>query len=109
MFETATSATSHPTNPRRRSVGVRLVLLALLTLLFGIPLLTVRSIVAERKSLRAQALAGIYQSWGGRQTIAGPVLVVDRVCVVQVQGTGPTPTIPSSFVQLPESYEIDAK
>lgn len=50
--------------------------IAALGLLLLIPLWLVRSVLVERKERRDGAVAEITASWGGGQTIVGPVLVV---------------------------------
>lgn len=103
MFETSTNPP-----PRRRSVGVRLLILAVLTLVFGIPLQLVRSIVEERQSLRAEALAGIRQSWGGPQTLAGPLLRIERSCLTR-HAEQPATRHYAHFWQLPTRYDVQGQ
>lgn len=56
--------------------GPRLMALGALVLLLLIPLGMIEGQVHERASRRDQAAAGIVQSWGGVQTLAGPMLRV---------------------------------
>lgn len=101
MFETSTTQP-----PRRRSVGIRVLILALLALAFVIPLSIVRSIVEERQGLRDGALADIRQSWGGPQTLAGPVLIAVRSCS-RSAGEAAAWSTSQSVVLLPKHYSID--
>ena len=54
----------------------RVLLIGFLILLLQIPLLMIREVIRERAMLRDRATAEIEASWGSRQTIEGPVLVV---------------------------------
>ena len=60
----------------RTSAIARLVVMSTLTILLLIPLAWVQSIVSERASRRAGAVAEVSATWGGPQVIAGPVLLV---------------------------------
>lgn len=54
---------------------IRLIVLGLLTLLLCIPILMVRGTIHERAGYRAEAVADIARSWGGRQSVTGPTLI----------------------------------
>lgn len=54
--------------------GPRLVALGLLLLVLLVPLSMIESRVSERGLRRDAAVAGVAQSWGGRQILAGPLL-----------------------------------
>ncbi|HEX5759704.1 MAG TPA: cell envelope integrity protein CreD [Thermoanaerobaculia bacterium] len=72
MFEEALPA-------KRRfgdSLAVKLLTIGFLILLLLIPLMMVRSLVAERQGRSATAAAEVAASWGGEQTLGGPVLTV---------------------------------
>jgi inner membrane protein len=61
---------------RRFSVVLKVVFIAALLLVMLIPLAMIGSLVRERESRREGAESEIFSSWGGRQTIAGPILTV---------------------------------
>lgn len=63
-----------------RSATVRLVVIAILSLLFVIPLALVRGVVVDRARYQAEARAEIASSWSGPQTVAGPAIVLDAEC-----------------------------
>src|SRR5688572_12322136 len=69
-----------PMEPVRRrlrsSTTVKLLMIGLLILLFLIPLSMVDSLVRERAQRRAEAAAEVASTWGSRQVLGGPVLVV---------------------------------
>ncbi len=52
----------------------RLGMLLLLVLLLFVPLTMIRGVVQERASRNSEALEDVSASWGGTQSIAGPVL-----------------------------------
>jgi inner membrane protein len=61
--------------------------IALLALALFVPVSMIQGLIAERQARRDEALAGIAQGWGMRQTLAGPYLMVPyertRIDVVQ--------------------------
>jgi inner membrane protein len=54
----------------------RLAIMSLLALFLMVPMTMVDSMVRERSSRRDDAVSEVGASWGGRQTVSGPVLVV---------------------------------
>jgi inner membrane protein len=54
----------------------RLAIMALLTLFLMVPMTMVDSLVGERSTRRDEAVKEVGESWGGPQTVSGPVLVV---------------------------------
>ena len=68
---------THPVKRRfGDSLAVKLLTIGFLILLLLIPLAMVRSLVAERQGRSATAAAEVAASWGGEQTLGGPVLTV---------------------------------
>ena len=59
-----------------QSITAKVIGVGFLTLLMLWPLAEVNGLVREREGLRAQATQQIARSWGGRQVLGGPVLVV---------------------------------
>ncbi len=59
-----------------RSAGWRMGITAFLTLALLIPISMVSGVVSERKQRRDEAVAEITSTWGGRQSVVGPVLTV---------------------------------
>lgn|SRR5690606_23910395 len=55
---------------------MKLVMVAAMTLAILVPLAMVRGVIGERQARRAEAVASVAASHGGRQSLAGPVLVV---------------------------------
>ena len=64
---------------RTHSVIIRLVVIGALLLALLLPLLAVQGLVREREQRRAETESELIQSWGGEQTIAGPILTVPYV------------------------------
>jgi inner membrane protein len=60
----------------RNSATARLVVMTVLTIALLIPLTWVYTIVSERASRRDGAVAEVGATWGGPQTVGGPVLSV---------------------------------
>jgi inner membrane protein len=62
-----------------QSLGFRTVVVALLVLLMLIPLFMVENVVRERNRYHQQVLQDIAATWGGKQTLVGPVMVLPYV------------------------------
>ncbi|SEK49358.1 cell envelope integrity protein CreD [Pacificibacter marinus] len=60
----------------RDAIGMRFLIVGLLTLLMFIPLFFVSEIVQSRKFYSQETLRDVGREWGGDQVISGPVLVV---------------------------------
>lgn len=60
----------------RNSAIARLGVMAFLTLALLVPLAMVQSVVSERASRRDAAVNSVSATWGGPQTLTGPVLTV---------------------------------
>jgi inner membrane protein len=59
-----------------RSLLLKTVLVAALAILLMLPVQMIRDLVAERQARHNEALGGIAEGWGKRQTIAGPYLAM---------------------------------
>ena len=61
--------------------------IALLALVLFVPVTMIQGLIAERQARRDEAVSGIAQGWGRRQTLSGPYLLVPyertRIDVVQ--------------------------
>ncbi|MGY1457107.1 MULTISPECIES: cell envelope integrity protein CreD [unclassified Luteimonas] len=55
---------------------VKILMVAAMTIAILVPLTMVRGVIDERQARRAEAVSNIAASYGGRQTVSGPVLVV---------------------------------
>jgi inner membrane protein len=90
----------------RTSAIARLVAMGVLWLALLIPLMMVQSVVAERASRRYSVAAEVSGTWGGPQTIGGPVLVVPyRYVVTDNSGRREERAGYASF--LPDVLEVD--
>ena len=58
------------------SAAAKPVVIAVLALALLIPVLMIQSLVAERQARSNEAIAGIADGWGKRQTLAGPYLAI---------------------------------
>jgi inner membrane protein len=92
----------------RNSATARLVAMAVLAIVLLVPLVWVQSIVSERASRRATAIGEVSGTWGGPQTIGGPVLAIPyTVSWTDNQGR-PQRTAARAFF-LPRSVQIDGQ
>ncbi|MGH1367710.1 MAG: cell envelope integrity protein CreD [Maritimibacter sp.] len=60
----------------RRSLGMRFLIVAVLTLLMGIPLLMASGVIQDRKNYSRNTLTTVGAEWGGKQVVTGPILIV---------------------------------
>lgn len=60
----------------RNSAGIRLVIIAAMSLLLLIPAMMVRGIIEERRQRKDRAVLEVSSKWGRPQTIAGPILTI---------------------------------
>ena len=67
------------------SLTMRAVLIGILAMLMLVPLALVRDIVFERGNRYSSVLDDIARTWGGAQTVIGPVLVVPFTEVMTIQ------------------------
>ena len=57
-------------------LGLKFAMVIGMTLAILVPLLMIRGVIEERQSYRNEVVRDIAGKYGGRQTVAGPVLVV---------------------------------
>ncbi len=60
----------------RFSALIKAAFIGCLVLILLVPLFMIQSLVRERQARRSEAEAEMFSSWGGEQTIGGPVLTV---------------------------------
>ncbi len=68
----------------RRSMTMRAMLVAVLVLLLLIPLAMVQDLVQEREYRKDEAVNNVSSTWGGSQTITGPLISVPYQATVRV-------------------------
>ena len=73
----------------RFAAAAKPAVIALLALVLFVPVTMIQGLIAERQARRNEAVEGIAQGWGKRQTLAGPYLAVpyERTRVEVVQET----------------------
>ncbi len=64
---------------RKPSFLLKILIVVAVCLVLLVPLLLLQGVVNERAQRREQTEAEIFQSWGGHQTVAGPILTVPYV------------------------------
>ncbi len=60
----------------RRSVGIRLIVISVLSLGLLIPAFMIEGLIREREMTRNSAVWEVSEKWGGKQILAGPVLTI---------------------------------
>ena len=89
----------------RTSVIARLLIMGLILIGLLIPLTMVQSVVTERAARRDSVAAEMSGTWGGPQTIAGPVLIVPYRCVI-AENDGRTRQMTLRATFLPEALDV---
>jgi inner membrane protein len=93
---------------RTHSVIVRLVVIGILLLALLLPLLAVQGLVREREQRRSETESEIIRSWGGEQTVAGPILTVPYVAHTLDANGKRVETVEAAHF-LPDSLLIEGK
>ena len=89
----------------RTSVIARLLVMGLILIGLLIPLAMVQSVVSERSERRNSVAEEISGTWGGPQTIAGPMLIVPYRCsITDNEGKTRQATWRATF--LPEALDV---
>lgn len=89
----------------KESLFVKLGSIAFLVLLLMLPNVMVRDLINERQSRQNEAVAAVSQSWGGPQTITGPVLSIPYTSWID-QGNGQRKAVQEVAHFLPEQLDI---
>jgi inner membrane protein len=58
------------------AAAAKIAVIGLLALVLLVPVLMIQSLVSERQARRNEAVTGIAEGWGKRQTVAGPYLAI---------------------------------
>lgn len=97
----------------RTSVPFRIMALASLALSLQIPIGMINGTIAERRMRRAEAIEDVTKTWGGRQVVRGPFLVVpyvrrwsEKVTEGRVEKTVVREAAGRRYV-LPESLDVE--
>ena len=91
----------------RHSATARLVVMALLTIGLLIPLTWIYSTVTERASRRNEAVQDVSTTWGGPQTVGGPVLSVPYTYTT-TDNAGRQQQVTTYAHVLPHDVQVDA-
>ncbi|MFY7997154.1 MAG: cell envelope integrity protein CreD [Candidatus Kapaibacteriota bacterium] len=67
----------------KNSVGLRMIIIAVLTLLMLVPVSFVESLIYEREARREEAIKEVSSKWGDAQTIMGPILELPYKTIVR--------------------------
>jgi len=89
----------------RTSVIARLVVMALILMGLLIPLTMVQSIVSERTARRDSVVSDVSATWGGPQTVVGPLLLVPYQCTI-TDPDGKTRQVIGRATFLPETLSV---
>jgi inner membrane protein len=89
----------------RTSVIARLLVMGMILTGLLIPLTMVQSVVSERAARRDSVAAEMSGTWGGAQTIAGPVLIVPYRCST-TESDGRMRQITGRATFLPEALDV---
>jgi inner membrane protein len=90
----------------KTSPMMRLLIMGVILLALNVPLTMMCGVVGERAARREAVVNEVSGTWGGAQTIGGPVLSVPYRCS-WTDGAGRVQSATSSYHFLPEALEID--
>ena len=96
----------------RTSITLRVVVIGILVLLLLIPLGMVGSLIQEREERKNNAVSEVSNTWGGAQTITGPIISVPYSATTRVDiGDGKTELreVTEYAHFLPEKLEVEAE
>ncbi len=91
----------------KNSVSTKIAIVGLLTLLLLIPVAMINETIHDRKRTASEAEANIMQSWGGRQLVSGPILVIPYE-VNRVRRSGELVLETGQLHMLPSTLDVDA-
>jgi inner membrane protein len=60
----------------KSSIGIRLGIIAFLSLVLLIPAFMIQFLISERQDRRNEAIQEVFSKWGDTQTVAGPILSI---------------------------------
>ncbi|MCU0425131.1 MAG: cell envelope integrity protein CreD [Candidatus Kapabacteria bacterium] len=67
----------------KNSVGLRMIIIAVLTLIMLVPVSFVEGLISEREARRDEAIQEVSSKWGGSQTISGPIIEIPYKTLVR--------------------------
>ena len=98
-------------NPPGNSAGVKFLLIAILVLIFLIPLGFIRSLISERSFLQMDVQEEIVESWGGQNLLAGPYMIIpyrEQMTYFDEEKKGyQTREVEKNLILLPEVLTLD--
>ena len=92
----------------RASLLLRLLATGFLVLLLQIPIAQIDGAIRERRATRDEAASSVTRTFGGQQTLVGPVLVVPALGTMVGSDGKTIPTRVLRFI-LPDQLELDAR
>jgi inner membrane protein len=97
-----------PGDKLKNSVGLRLFIIGVLSLVLLIPAMMIQGLITEREQRRDSAVFEVSYKWGQPQTIAGPILTVPYKKLVKDEKGNLTPVVEYAHF-LPEQLSINAE
>lgn len=94
------------TSKIKNSIGIRLIIIAVLTLVLLIPSLLINNLIYERKNRRDSAQMEVSEKWGDVQILTGPILSIPYNFYIQDKDKNLQKT--TRFIHfLPEQLEME--
>ncbi len=97
----------------RASIGLRLALIAILTLILLIPIALITNLITEREARRNAAVLEVSDKWGSDQIIAGAVLIIPYKAILRQFGTQDNSPVTGENLKyiylLPQTLNISAE
>ncbi|MBU2493526.1 MAG: cell envelope integrity protein CreD [Bacteroidetes bacterium] len=93
---------------KKDSITIRILLILGIVVVLFVPLNMIQSLIIERQGYRNEAVQEIYKSWAGEQTVAGPILTVEKT-FFSINKDGEKITTKNYTHYLPENLEIECE
>jgi len=97
-----------PSDKLKNSVGLRLIIIGVLSLVLLIPALMIQGLITEREQRRDSAVFEVSYKWGRPQAIAGPILTVPYKKLIKDEKDKLAPVIEHAHF-LPERLSINVE
>lgn len=90
----------------KNSLGLRITIIALLSLALLIPSFMLQVLIKERQERRDVAVKEVFSKWGDKQIIAGPILSIPYRAYMEIEDRGKISTIKYMHI-LPNDMHVE--
>lgn len=94
---------------QRSKLLIKGLMIGVLALLLLIPTFFITSIIEEREARQREAVQEVSSKWAGRQSLAGPVLVLPFMQTIATDSTGKAKVVKQTAYFLPDELKVAAQ